>query len=115
MSLFQKFKDRVIRGAIRLSDYFDISDKDGRPVIKPEKTPIEDTGKPLEPEPNLKVEAKERIRVSGYNVQYQIPEDMRKLRVRLLKSNGAFLREYELTKYLDIDPGSRVQLLVDKD
>ena len=41
-------------------------------------------------------------RVTGHNVTYIIPDDMKRMKVRLLERNGKYKTEYTLTDYLDI-------------
>ena len=44
-------------------------------------------------------------RVTGHNVTYIIPDDMKRMKVRLLERNGKYKTEYTLTDYLDIKSG----------
>lgn len=80
-------------------------------TIEPEVP--EDTSDELEPQVDIVNNPHQRVRVTGYNVVYIVPEDMKRIKVRLLKPNGAFKAEYTLTNYLSIKPGERVQLKIE--
>lgn len=53
-------------------------------------------------------------RVTGYNVTYIIPDDMKKMKVRLLEKNGKYKTEYTLTDYLDIKSSERFQIIIER-
>jgi len=53
-------------------------------------------------------------RVTGHNVTYIIPDDMKRMKVRLLERNGKYKTEYTLTDYLDIKSGERFQIIIER-
>lgn len=53
-------------------------------------------------------------KITGYNVTYVIPNDMKKMKVRLLEKNGTYKTEYTLTDYLDIESGERFQIIIER-
>lgn len=80
--------------------------------IPAEKHPV-DTGPEIEPDSEVQVRQGKRIRITGDDVTYIVPQHMSKMRVRLLHKNGAFKEEYVLTKYLRIQPGDRFQIIIE--
>lgn len=50
--------------------------------------------------------------VTGHDVVYYIPGDMKGLKVILLSENGSFKNEYVLTDFIRINPGERLRLKV---
>ena len=52
--------------------------------------------------------------VTGTDVIYIVPTTMRKLRVRILESNGRLKNQYTLTDYLSIAPGDKFHIIVDE-
>lgn len=110
--MLDNFKARLIRGSLKLSKWFVWNEEKQCPELKPQET----NDRSPDPEPDVEVKPTKpdkRVRVTGYDVTYFVPEDMRKVRVRLLKSNGTFIAEYPLSDYLTIAPGSRVQIKID--
>ena len=55
---------------------------------------------------------KKQRRVTGYDILYFIPQDMRRIKVQIQEKNGRVKNEYTLTNYLSIRPGERVRLIV---
>ena len=53
-------------------------------------------------------------RVTGHNVTYIIPDDMKRMKVILLERNGKYKTEYTLTDYLDIKSGERFQIIIER-
>lgn len=53
-------------------------------------------------------------RVTGHNVTYIIPDDMKRMKVRLLERNGKYKTEYILTDYLNIKSGERFQIIIER-
>lgn len=62
-------------------------------------------------DPNKPAPAK---RVTGDDVTYYVPYDMRKVQVILYDRAGRFKNEYTLTNYLSIKPGERVRIKIIK-
>ena len=62
-------------------------------------------------DPNKPAPAK---RVTGHDVTYYVPYDMRAVQVVLYDRTGRFKNEYTLTNYLDIKPGERVRIKIIK-
>ena len=55
-----------------------------------------------------------QVRITGHDVLYFIPDDMKNIKVQIQQSNGRIKNEYTLTNYLDIQPGERLRLIVRK-
>lgn len=68
----------------------------------------------VEEEPEVS-EPKENNRnfVTG-DATYVVPDDMRSLNVEIQESNGAYVNDYTLTKYITIKPGQRIRIRVNK-
>lgn len=79
--------------------------------------PHEEEVKKEEPKEEKKEEEKPRdlkkqLRVTGYDILYFIPNDMRQIKVQIQEKNGRLKNEYTLTNYLSIKPGERVRLII---
>ena len=51
-------------------------------------------------------------KITGHNIKYIIPSDMKKVVVRLLEPNGTFKREYTLSYYISLKPKEQFQIIV---
>lgn len=53
------------------------------------------------------------MRVTGNRVTYIIPDDMKSLKVQILKGNGTYVNEYNLSRYITMKPGWRIKIIVE--
>ena len=96
-----------------------VQKKEPEPVPEPEpvveKAAVEPTPPPKKElkknDPNKPAQAK---RVTGDDVTYYVPYDMRAVQVVLYDRVGRFKNEYTLTNYLNIKPGERVRIKIIK-
>jgi len=80
----------------------------------PEKKPMPPVmvEKP-KPKPELpKFDPHTPIQVTGYDVTFVIPDDMRKLVVEIQDADGKYQNHYTLTNYLSMEPGQRLKIVV---
>lgn len=60
------------------------------------------------------IESESNNQVTGYDVTYIVPDDMKKMKVRLMKKNGTLKSEYTLTDYLDIKSGEKFRIFIER-
>ena len=49
--------------------------------------------------------------ITGHDVTYVVPDDMRLLKVQIQEPNGRILNEYTLTQYLEIRGGNKLRIM----
>ena len=84
--------------------------------VDPSDEILEESQKAEEKQPEEKKEEprdlRKQLRITGYDVLYFIPDDMKQIKVQIQASNGRLKNEYTLTNYLSIKPGERVRLII---
>jgi hypothetical protein len=89
-----------------------------KPVLEPVVEAAVEPAPPPPPKKELKKNDPEKPaqakRVTGDDVTYYVPYDMRAVQVVLYDRVGRFKNEYTLTNYLSIKPGERVRIKIIK-
>jgi hypothetical protein len=70
------------------------------------------------PEPRIPEKAEVKIEhaetdsvITGDDITYRVPSDMRSLKVELYERNGRFKKAYTLTNWISINPGDKVRII----